>query len=94
MTIPTVGLAFVCSTTPGQAVNALDANLAGGYVENPLTAPGNLYVDPTGPASTSANGTTSAIAPGQSFNAIPYSQVPVSVASNFPSHQFISVQWR
>jgi cellulase/cellobiase CelA1 len=94
MTIPTAGLAYVCSATPGQPVNALDANLAGGYVENPLTAPGVLYVDPTGPASVTANGTTSAISPGQSFYAISYSSVVVSVASNYPNHQFISVQWR
>jgi hypothetical protein len=94
MTIPTAGLAYVTSDTPGTPVNALDVNLAGGYIENPITAPGTLYVDPTGPASTAANGTTSSILPGQSFDAIPYSAVPVSVVSQFASHQFVSVQWK
>jgi hypothetical protein len=93
MTIPTAGLAFVCSATPGTPVNGLGTNLTGGYILNPISAPGTLYVDPTGPASTSANGTTSGLSPGQSFYAIAGSTVPVSVASSFANHQFVSVQW-
>jgi hypothetical protein len=93
MTIPTAGLAYICPLTPGTPINALGTNLTGGYVMNPVSAPGVLYVDPTGPASTTANGTTSALSAGQSFYAIAGSSVPVSVASTFASHQFISVQW-
>ena len=93
MTIPTAGLNYICPGTPGVPVNALGTNLIGGYIMNPVNAPGTLYVDPTGPASTAAHGTTSALAAGQSFYAIANSTVPVSVASNFPDHQFISVQW-
>jgi hypothetical protein len=94
MTIPTAGLAFICPATPGTPINALGTNLIGGYILNPITAPGVLYVDPTGPASTSANGTSSGLAPGQPYYAIAGSTVPVSVASAFANHQFISVQWK
>ncbi|HXB11575.1 MAG TPA: hypothetical protein VNZ45_06295 [Bacteroidia bacterium] len=90
---PTAGLANVTPVTPGTPVNALDIALVGGYVFNPLNAPGNLLVDPTGPASTAANGTTMALPPGQPFYAIPDSTMYVSVASTFPSHQFVAVQW-
>jgi hypothetical protein len=93
MTIPTAGLNYICSGTPGVPINALGTNLTGGYIMNPVNAPGTLYVDPTGPAAVTANGTTSALAAGQSFYAIANSTVPVSVASTFPNHQFISVQW-
>jgi hypothetical protein len=94
MSIPTAGLAFITPITPGQPINALDANLEGGYILNPIDAPGTLYVDPTGPASTSANGTTTALPPGQPFYAISGSTVPVSAASQFASHQFVCVQWK
>lgn len=94
MSIPTAGLAFITSATPGTPVNALDANIEGGYILNPIDAPGNLYIDPTGPASTTANGTTSALPPGQPFYAISGSTVPVSVASQVANHQFVSVQWK
>lgn len=93
MATPTAGLASATPGTPGQPINALAANLTGGYILNPSTAPGLLYVDPTGPASTTANGTTLALPPGQPFYVIPGSTLPVSVASTFPTHQFVSVQW-
>jgi hypothetical protein len=93
MATPVAGLASQTSSSPGQPVNALAANLSGGYILNPATAPGMLYIDPTGPASISANGTTLALPPGQPFYIIPGSTLPVSVASTFPNHQFVSVQW-
>jgi hypothetical protein len=93
MATPTAGLASQTSSQPGQPVNALAANLSGGYILNPATAPGVLMVDPTTAASISANGTTLALAPGQPFYAIPGSTLPVSVASTFPNHKFVSVQW-
>jgi hypothetical protein len=94
MSIPTAGLAYITPTVPGQPVNALDASLSGGYILNPSDAPGPLYIDPTGPAAVQANGTTSALQPGQTFFAIEGSTLPVSVASLFASHQFVCVQWK
>ena len=94
MSVPTAGLAYITPSTPGHPINALDANLEGGYILNPIDAPGTLYVDPTGPASTTANGTTTALPPGQPFYAISQSTVPVSVASQVANHQFVSVQWK
>jgi hypothetical protein len=90
---PVAGLASSTPVTPGQPVNALDIALVGGYIFNPIDAPGPLYVDPVGPASTTANGTTMALPPGQPFYAITDSTMYVSVASNFPSHAFVAVQW-
>jgi hypothetical protein len=90
---PVAGLASSTPVTPGAPVNALDIALVGGYIFNPINAPGPLYVDPVGPASVVANGTTMALPPGQPFYAIPDSVMYVSVASTFPSHQFVAVQW-
>lgn len=90
---PTPGIANTTPNTPNSAVNALSANLTGGYIFNPATAPSSLYVDPTGPASTTGNGTSMAVSPGATYYAIPGSTLPVSVASSVPSHQFVSVQW-
>jgi hypothetical protein len=94
ITTPTAGLAHITPGTAGQAINALDVNLTGGYVQNPPNATTNLNVDPTGPASLTANGTTLALTPGQTFLAIPYSTLPVSVCSSDVNHSFISVQWK
>jgi hypothetical protein len=93
MATPVRGPNYSTPATPGVAVNALNSNLTGGYVINPVDAPGVLYVDPVGPASTLANGTTLALQPGQAFFAIQTSTLPVSVASQIPSHNFISVEW-
>jgi hypothetical protein len=93
MATPTPGLASQCPVTPGQAINALSEGLTGGYVFNPANATSPLYVDPTGPASTSPNGTSMALGPGMPYYAIPGSTLPLSVASNTPNHPFISVQW-
>src|SRR3954463_15439735 len=60
----------------GTAVTAIAGPIAGGYITNPLSAAAqgvaveNLYVDPVAsPASTDAGavGTTSILAPGQSY---------------------------
>jgi hypothetical protein len=92
-TTPVVGLAWQTPATPGTPVNALDVNLRGGYIYNPIDAPANLFVDPVVPASVTANGTTMALVPGQSFFAISFSTNFVSVASTIASHSFVSVQW-
>jgi hypothetical protein len=93
MATPTPGIASQTPAIPGQSVNALSPNLTGGYIFNPADAPTYLYVDPTGPASTVANGTSMALAPGSPYYAIPGSTLPVSCASNVPNHTFVSVQW-
>ena len=90
---PTPGIAHLTSTIPGQPVDALQANLSGGYIFNPPDAPAALYVDPTGSASTLGNGSSMAIQPGGTYYAIPGSTLPVSVASNVPNQAFVSVQW-
>lgn len=90
---PTPGLAHITPAIPNSAVNALSANLTGGYIYNPSNAPSGLYVDPVGPASVTANGTSMAIPPGATYYAIPGSTLPVSVASTVPSHQFVAVEW-
>jgi hypothetical protein len=93
MTTPTKGPAFRTGAA-GTPINGLDANLAGGYIVNPLNAGVSLLVDPTGPASTVANGSTLAIPPGQPFYAIAGSTLPVSVVSTLDNHTFVSVQWK
>jgi hypothetical protein len=93
MATPVPGLAWQTPATAGQPINAIGANMSGGYVSNPSNAPGVLYVNPTGPASNVANGTTIALPPGQPFYVIPQSTLPISVASDFPNHVFVSVQW-
>jgi hypothetical protein len=93
MATPVPGLAWQTPDTIGQPVDAISANQSGGYVSNPFNAPGPLYVDPTGPASNEANGTTIALPPGQPYYVIPNSTLPISVASDFVNHAFVSVQW-
>jgi D-lyxose ketol-isomerase len=100
MATPVQGLAVITSPTPGQPVDAIAANQSGGYVVNPLDAidqgvdpPEPLYVSQVGPATTTANGTTLALQPGQSFVIVPGATTPVSVASKAPSHKFTAVQW-
>ena len=94
MTTPTPGLAFITPATAGTPINALDTGLGGGYIVNPASSTANLNVDPTGPASLTANGTTLSLPPGQTFFAIPNSTIPVSVVSSIPDHFFVSVQWK
>ena len=93
MASPTPGLANVTPAAPNTPINALAAGLSGGYIINPVNGPDWLFVDPTGPASTTANGTTLALRQGQTFFVIPNSTLPVSVASRVASHLFVSVQW-
>jgi hypothetical protein len=92
-TTPTPGIGTTTPAIPGSPIDSLSPNLTGGYIFNPANAPGPLYVDPTGPASVAFNGTSMALTPGSTFYAIPGSTLPVSVASNSASHQFVAVQW-
>ena len=85
-------------TTGGTAVTAVPANANGGYIVNPLLATDQgivtaevLYVNPVTTATTSANGTTIALQPGQSFSLIPGSTLPVSVNAATTGHRFTVV---
>jgi hypothetical protein len=100
MATPVAGLVSQTPVTAGTAVDAIPANQAGGYVVNPLSAADQglataepLYVDPTGAATTTANGTTVALQPGQSFAVIPNATTTLSVASASASHKFTAVCW-
>jgi hypothetical protein len=100
MTTPTAGLASQTSATPGIPVNAIAANVTGGYVVNPLLAADQglaaaevLYVNQVQASTVLANGTTIALQPGQSYTVIPNTTTPVSVASQSASHKFTAVQW-
>ena len=67
MSTPVAGLASITPAIPGTPVDAIAPYQAGGYITNPITAPGRLYVSPVGPAATAANGSTTALEPGQTY---------------------------
>jgi hypothetical protein len=100
MSTPAQGPATVTSDTPGTAVVAINANMSGGYIVNPLDAVDQgvdpaepLYIDQVKGATLQANDTTLALQPGQSYAVIPNTTTPVSVAAASPSHKFTAVQW-
>lgn len=100
MAAPVVGSSVVTSATPGTPVVAIAPNQAGGYVVNPfdpidqgLVTSEPLYVDQVGNAVTTANGTTIALQPGQSYSVIPNTTTPVTVSSKSASHKFTAVMW-
>ena len=74
----------------GEPVIALDT---GGYVINPQSAQEALFVDPTGPAADKSTATTVAIQPGQRFNQIGNSVLPLWVNAKTSGHSFISVAY-
>lgn len=82
-------------TTGGTAQNAVAAGVNGGYITNPASntdqgigTAENLYVNPVGAATTAANGTTIALGPGQTFELIAGSTLPVSVNALSSGHRF------
>jgi len=100
MAVPAAGTNTQTPTTPGTAIQAIPANQAGGYIVNPLSATDQglaanevLYVDQVGNAKTTANGTTIALQPGQSYTVVPFTVTVVSVASASASHKFTAVCW-
>lgn len=100
MATPVAGLVTVTAPTPGQALDCIAPNQAGGYIVNPLDPADQglgvaavLYVDQVGPAGTEAHGTTLALAPGGAYTVIPFTTTAVSVASNSPNHRFTAVMW-
>lgn len=77
-------------TTGGTAVTALAAGhrTAGGWIMNPTTATTNLGINEIGTASgTTSAGSTTFIAPGQSYSLVP-SPNAVSVIASDSSHAF------
>jgi hypothetical protein len=100
MATPVAGPNTVTSATPGTAVVAIDINQSGGYIVNPalavdqnLPASEVLYVNQVTNAALSANGTTIALQPGQSYTVIPNTTTPVTVSAPSASHSFTAVQW-
>ena len=86
--------------TGGTAVIALAGPANGCYIVNPLTTPDAgigstepLYVNPATTATTTGNGTNTAIAPGQVWFCVPYSATNVSVNAATSGHKFVVVRW-
>lgn len=100
---PAAGAASVVSTggTPVTAANgSAGAPIDGCYLVNPATAADqgigaaeNLYVNPVTTATTSGNGTTSAIQPGQPYNCVPGMINNLSVNAATSGHKFNLVVW-
>lgn len=88
LTIVTLAVKLV--TTGGTAVNAIAANgrTAGGWIQNPPTAPNNLCINEIGTATgTTSSGDTTCIVPGQIYTVAP-GTAAVSVISATSSHAF------
>lgn len=96
---PIPGVASVVSVG-GSSVLAIAANPNGGIITNPYTATDQglsvaetLYVNPVSYASTSANGTTFALLPGQSWVIIPGQSTATYVNAASGGHKFSVVSW-
>jgi hypothetical protein len=100
MATPVSGPNTQTPVSPGVPTNAIDPNMSGGYIVNPLSASDQgittaeiLYVNQVQAAGVVANGTTVALEPGQSYTVIPNTTTPVSVASATGGHKFTAVEW-
>jgi hypothetical protein len=80
---------FVIKGGENAPVIVAKKNSFGGYIVNPESAPGPLYISIVGPAGKTASGATSAIQPGASFSVPP--GVPVWVDSATDRHFFSGV---
>lgn len=96
---PVAGAA-VAVATGGSAVTAINANAKGCIIVNPLTATDEgigavepLYVNPVTTATTAGNGTTAALAPGQSWVCIPSSTAPVTINATTSGHKATVIAW-
>ena len=89
---PIAGLASQV-VTGGVAVTAVGPNPNGGFITNPSTAAGPIYVNPVGVAVNAANGTNFAIWPGATWNIIPGQTTPTSVNAPDSAHPFSVVSW-
>lgn len=102
MATPVVPVAGLTSqvTTGGTAVTAIPASPNGGFITNPLTAADQglggtepLYINPVTAATLNANGTTIALAPGQTWQIIPGQTTVTSVNATSSGHKFTAVFW-
>ena len=100
MAIPVAGLVTQTSPTPGTPVTVISPNQTGGYIVNPFAAGDQglstsepLFVNQVGNATLTANGTTIALQPGQSYTIIPNTTTPVTVSAPSANHQFTAVMW-
>lgn len=91
---PVAGLTSVVATG-GTAVTPVPANPNGGFITNPASAADQglgsaetLYVNPVGNAGTDANGTTFALAPGQSWSIIAGQSTSTTVNAASSGHRF------
>lgn len=80
-------------TTGGTPVQAAPGGISGGFVNNPSTAAGTLFVNPVTAAITTASGTTFGLAPGQIWTMIPGQTTPTSVNAEDDGHAFTVVYW-
>ncbi len=86
--------------TGGTALVAVTGPVRGCYITNPtsntdqaIATAENLYVNPVGTATTTGNGTTLTLVPGQSFFCIPGQTTNVSVVAATTAHAFTVVKW-
>jgi len=84
----------------GTSQTVFAANPNGGVITNPsdpadqgVDPPEVLYVNPVGPAATSANGTTFALYPGQSWTVIPEQSTTTQVNALTTGHKYSAVSW-
>lgn len=98
---PIAGLVSVVATG-GSPVVAIGPLPNGGVITNPVSVsdqgipgdiPENLYVDPVANATNEGNGTTFALAPGQSWTVIPGQTTPTSVNAPTSGHKFAVVSY-
>jgi hypothetical protein len=87
--------------TGGTAVPAIPVNINGGIITNPLAAADQglpepaetLYVNPMGAATLTANDQTFALAPGQSWVAVPGQTTITTVNAPSSGHKFSVIFW-
>jgi hypothetical protein len=77
--------------TGGDAVTVVAGGPNGGFITNPATATEPLYINPINAAALAANGTTFALAPGQTWNIIPGQTTPTSANASTAGHQFSAI---
>jgi len=86
--------------TGGTSTTAISGAYNGYFILNPLSATDEgigavepLYVNPTGTATVTGYGSTTALAPGTPFYGVPNSNVSVGVNAASSGHNFVCVRW-
>lgn len=90
----------VTIVTGGTAVTVVSGPMNGCYIVNPLSATDQgiaaaeaVYINPVGTATTTGNGSNTAVQPGQTYNCIPASLGPVSANAATSGHKLVVVRW-